>query len=779
VVSSRSEDQEDKMLDVGRVRSAENSAHLEPRSNQAARRMVNSRIPKFQTLTETPVTQRSTVRRQKSSDTAKLERDRDRESVRELAAFLKTRDPPPDNYMSIPESVETTSQIKKLPFKVFHRQNSKRQQSPSPRPLRLPDSAVAAKTTSGKWHIAISIPLEHDCVTKPEPRPVSLPQLTRSAVDVGARTSPIIVLKPVIEGQELVQTLRPHTIAGARGVSMHLPARRASASSPQPLGTETAQTLMNYYRHQSMQDLANKRDSSISTISQSAALHRESMTIFPDLSRRFSTRTDPRHSGGTAYSEASLITDASQSMKRDSVSSAPSSYHVPSLNALESASFSPITGKKRDDPFVDTSGSLKPPSSPSASSHRLSSFVPPPSFRNSVDSDISAVQVGKSDATPSHGSSEGTGAQFNAVRKVARTPGPAPNRKLPDLPEGSDDGLSSRAQSIKCAGTMRSNRSSLNRSAVAEVSARIPTSVPSTPGTCSDGEKSPRQIRQDKVKALRSRDMAALKAKTNYQQAMSANLAKGNRVDPQSKSPKSMKSNSTITPPRYGKVRSTSPSISEKENGQRGHEYELSPVMLVANIEPSYGHFYFPVPPNPHRKVKSSNANGNSHSRAHTPPRSLTPSLASSDDDAVHLPRLTSTSRPLKEQSSTRSADFANREELEARLKRVEKSNVMMLQTLNAVVRMEVGLKALEKLLPLATLKEATEPSSEHFEFAEVESGEEPEGSAGSEGEVQEEKGRGMDAIEPLMRELQLGARLSQEINHEVGDEIEREEGSW
>ncbi|KAK5998798.1 hypothetical protein PT974_01181 [Cladobotryum mycophilum] len=98
---------------------------------------------------------------------------RGREDFTSLVDFLKNHEPPPDNYMSVPygssaaaaAAVAAAAQMKhKGKWSKFKRVGKKRSISfprpRSPKPLRLPDSAVSGTTIGGHRHIAISIPLE-------------------------------------------------------------------------------------------------------------------------------------------------------------------------------------------------------------------------------------------------------------------------------------------------------------------------------------------------------------------------------------------------------------------------------------------------------------------------------------------------------------------------------------------------------------------------------------------------------------------------------------------
>lgn len=87
-------------------------------------------------------------------------RDMDREAIGELVDFLRNHAPPPDNFMSIPDDRDEMERGRWLKLSPFTNRRSK--SAPKrPKPLRLPDSAVAGRTIGGHRHIAISIPVEH------------------------------------------------------------------------------------------------------------------------------------------------------------------------------------------------------------------------------------------------------------------------------------------------------------------------------------------------------------------------------------------------------------------------------------------------------------------------------------------------------------------------------------------------------------------------------------------------------------------------------------------
>jgi len=86
----------------------------------------------------------------------------------ELVDFLRNTTPPPHNRMSLLGGTHAThfSHRKKRrsfwPFWGCRRKKSERKMTPPSTPLiRLPDTAIAGRTTGGHRHIAISIPIEH------------------------------------------------------------------------------------------------------------------------------------------------------------------------------------------------------------------------------------------------------------------------------------------------------------------------------------------------------------------------------------------------------------------------------------------------------------------------------------------------------------------------------------------------------------------------------------------------------------------------------------------
>lgn len=195
----------------------------------------------------------------------------------------------------------------------------------------------------------------------------------------------------------------------------------------------------------------------------------------------------------------------------------------------------------------------------------------------------------------------------------------------------------------------------------------------------------------------------------------------------------------------------------------------LSPIMTVAATSPSpspsprYSHalsddFLDSLFPSPRRTRNSVRSASTRHTI--TPPRSLTPSLASSDEEGVHLPRSPARSqqaqsnsgsarqrRKVSDEGSRRRTAAAREEELAQRLRMLESSNAMIVQTLAEVMQMGAGIKELSRML-MAERRGAG--GGEH-------------GVAARSHDVVEGEKEGwveaLEWVEPLMRDIRLSER--------------------
>ncbi|TGO09207.1 hypothetical protein BTUL_0175g00090 [Botrytis tulipae] len=110
---------------------------------------------------------------------------RERETMKYLSEFLMSYDPPAHNLVALPQ----TAPRKK--FGLLRRKQKK--ESKSNQFLKLPDTAIAAKTRQGVQYIAISIPLEHDYLGRLPTPPETTSNLARVPTP---DTSPVIIPKP-------------------------------------------------------------------------------------------------------------------------------------------------------------------------------------------------------------------------------------------------------------------------------------------------------------------------------------------------------------------------------------------------------------------------------------------------------------------------------------------------------------------------------------------------------------------------------------------------------
>ncbi|EDO03116.1 predicted protein [Sclerotinia sclerotiorum 1980 UF-70] len=133
----------------------------------------------------------------------------ERETMKDLSDFLISYDPPAHNLVAPPQATLR---------KKFGLLRRKWKREPKPNQfLKLPDTAIAAKTRQGVQYIAISIPLEYDYLGKMQipPEPPSgferAPTLDRM---------PAVVYKPVHGVRQSMTTpLDPPVLEGKTSIS--------------------------------------------------------------------------------------------------------------------------------------------------------------------------------------------------------------------------------------------------------------------------------------------------------------------------------------------------------------------------------------------------------------------------------------------------------------------------------------------------------------------------------------------------------------------------------
>ncbi|KAK4453538.1 hypothetical protein QBC34DRAFT_477420 [Podospora aff. communis PSN243] len=140
-----------------------------------------------------------------------IKRANDRDTSRELIEFLRNTEPPRQNTMPIVES-QAPKKKRRISLWGFLKRKGKAQRACEQDVpyLRLPDSAVAGRTTGGFRHIAISIPIEYanlDGVVAPKEQQETVPvvEARNEPTCPPPDRAPVRVLKPVFEKREPIQ----------------------------------------------------------------------------------------------------------------------------------------------------------------------------------------------------------------------------------------------------------------------------------------------------------------------------------------------------------------------------------------------------------------------------------------------------------------------------------------------------------------------------------------------------------------------------------------------
>lgn len=612
-----------------------------------------------------------------------------RESMRALADFLKTKEPPPDHFMSLPDS-DTMSHhsMKKSAFWLLGRSKSKKSKG-SKKLLQLPDSAVSAKTLGGARHIAISIPLEYDYqdnIPSTQIRPHSQPNMLPSD-----RMSHITVLKPVREVRESVSSHNPSNIdLGKRDSRL---SARSTQAAAELLGPETTRTLENYYTqlsHQQKKEKDTEGSSKGMIVSEPLQTPKTYVAVSPIYRRDSERSVDPRHSGGTAYSTISIATNRGHSRGKSSVSTAPS------INPLGSH---PV--KLQPDLPPRTSSIPKVPRSLQTELAQIFAVVNKPARENNLNSPFRSDQL-ESLASPQScptdlGIAEAAQAYSsmgieNIRGHTPKLPTPAPTCRLPDVPE-----------SPLVPSFMPQPSPPLNEGKITTpVITQTPRSLhKASKSSSEDPILVALQSRQERVKARKARDMAALRQKgTNLQPLSDISREHSLSVRPS-------------TAPGHVKRRSLS-----RERLYRCKQNTLSAIMLVADLAPIIGVDYlssFVV-----TSLVDNNlvANGigspisqpnHSVNGTHTPPRSFISSEFSGSEtipkeesrgrgrDALS-PRSVRSRLDSRRQDRRYKRNMSLKEkELDARLQKIENDNIMLTNALSGIAK---SFSELNRILP-------------------------------------------------------------------------------
>jgi hypothetical protein len=625
--------------------------------------------------------------------------------------------------MSIPD-IEEGRSFKMSAFKIFGRKNSNRNRPP--KLLQLPDNAVAAKTLSGSRHIAISIPLQYDHPENGQPSSRSIHPLQSSPPKY---PPPVTVLKPVVEGRESTSSHRKSSLEGREGKRGGGHSQQVSLTAPaaELLGPETAKTLRNYYTQLNRQHKV--KAESISSIKTGESKSQRSIHAgtSTDSMRQDSQSADPRHSGGTVYS-AITISPQDYSGRLSSVSPAPS--------------MNPTSPAKVDLPFRNSSIPKvpKPILTELAQSYRAANFPsqqdPPrssvlPDRTESLTSETSTYSSPSAvigTAETERGYNTAAGLQYaSGQTPKPMSPLPAPTRGLPDVPESPciPDFLPSPSRPI--------SRRRITIGLIDEVAR--PSSMPVQSNA--DYSLSPTsQTRQERVRARKSRDMAALREKRASRDMISD--AESNAAISRASSPGSRPSSSPPTRKRRSMSR----------DKMRRSRISISPIMLVADLVPHNGTGYLPNSPTKKAARKQVSGTNLAARGTYTPPRSSMGSDSDTNPKTGEANGFSPTSASADQGLDNRRQErrvkrnmSLREKEMEIRLRKIERDNAMLMTTLTGIAG---SFGQLNGLLP--------RPRTDSGPLIRDE--------IGRPKEVEEE----IQKLEPVMRELQAGAgRVSME----------------
>ncbi|KAH7336118.1 hypothetical protein BKA65DRAFT_28137 [Rhexocercosporidium sp. MPI-PUGE-AT-0058] len=591
-----------------------------------------------------------------SQDAALL--NSNRESMKALSDFLMTREPPPNNFMSIPSDDEKSlTSLKRSAFNFFGKQRKKT--TKQPRLMQLPDSAVAAQTRSGARHIAISIPMEHN--QSRGPNSLQPPNPLRSHPPTKPDRGAITVLKSVAEGGPDRQS-KDGIRDGGDG--------RRNAESRSNGGTRSldASVIMNAYH---LDEDESPRQSRVAQHPMSHDPQRSQksyVAVSPtELNQLDSQLPDLRNSGGTMYSQMSFAsTRMGHSRNISSISTAPSATVFTSLqlDLPPRTSSIPKVSKALQKELAIASNLANeraaegPRASPTKDCGSAGTSPSPPAVygiavRGYNASPVGRPQVVKNMTSKSHVSYASS--------------------DLPSPPEG-QTGFISRPSTAPPARTRN---------------LKVPRSKETVRRTASsrDGTTESilvtRQSRQERVKARKLRDIESVRSQSSPRRPLSESRATSISQNP---SP-------VVAPPRNPK---------RGEARRRATINTLSPIMLVANLPPYTGYvtksdLSLQRPSREARSVAPNSPESTVRS-AHTPPRSIVTSFDSDTESALPISPNSKRRSPTQslrssvletrrqERRAKRNMSLRERE-MDARMSKIESDNKMLLQTLGTIAR--------------------------------------------------------------------------------------------
>jgi hypothetical protein len=662
--------------------------------------------------------------------------------------------------MSIPESDSgSLHSVKKSALNILGRKISRKKKGQKGQKLmQLPDSAVAAKTLGGYRHIAISIPIEHDHLD--HDRPVC-PLPTRSgSFKPSSGPGAVTIMKPVEEVRESNSSHRSSPPRNSDGKRNSVRPYDGSFVTPaaELLGPETARTLENYYNQLHRQQKLKAQATQAAKPGDGSRSQRNSYVAIPssDVKRQDSQCTDPRHSGGTVYSAASISTPRGHFGGDSNVPTAPSTTAISGLRLelpTRSSSISKIPKSILEElaqgpSSVNDTSREKRPASSLISEHSL----------------VSSPVIGTAETAKGYSATAGIQKTRSHTPDIL-SPTPAPTRDLPDVPE-----------SPCIPAFLPSPSPPLGR----KVSQSKASSVTITKdvAVCNDFETQSKSVkrtdqpvpatlqnRQERVKARKARDVAALREKRITREPLSdaASVANINHATTSTAHSGATPSSTARPTPSPGPTEERRLS---RERLLRRSQNSLSAIMLVADLAPNLSTSKSQSPPKQRlrKRISDSNSTSLSAKGTPTPPRSFVSSINSDSDtfpdcarSAVSSPRSISRSGldvRRQERKAKRNATLQERD-MEARLAKVERDNAMFLSTLTGIAN---SFTELHRLMPQRRRGEAQSAEKELR--------------TGPEGTILE-----VQRLEPVMRELQAGAgRISMEESSSRRGELEDED---
>ena len=602
-----------------------------------------------------------------------------KQSVRALAEFLMTSQPPSSNFMSRPDSdAGSIHSINKSAFKLFARQKNKRV-SKVPKLLQLPDSAVAARTTGGARHIAISIPLEYDFPYYDNPArfSVSASQPRAHSRPPGER-GPVVVLKPVAEAREPGSMYLTKSKSDTEvGKDEHKKAPRAESVPPRTAHASSSGITRNtendskqLHPQQGYGPKNFSADKKVAMKEEPAATYKSYIAVSPvNFARAESTRTDPRHSGGTAYSTATISSYLAHSRGPSSASSAPSASLISGIQPELPPRTSSVP---RFSPAVQTdlAKMCLANKTPAAEyGHRPS--LSQGSALSVPESASSGTIIATAETAQSYNAAAGiqTISRGNTPKQKDSSPptNPVPTRQLADLPESPHISNFHDSQSPPLSG---------KNFPVVDDTMYVEGNTPPVDITSKDSN----QTRKDRVKVRKLRDMAIHRDKsTDGKDPLSETVSSSNSQILDTASPRSAMFDNTHR---------------QESTQKRGYNV-MSLIMVVADLAPDLNAAnaedlpYVSSPERAIRKwVKESDSNGTMSARGtHTPP--LSPG---SETDSMAPARIRSRGRAgasdldarRQERRAKRNMSLRERE-VDVRLSKIERDNMMLMSTLNGI----------------------------------------------------------------------------------------------